>query len=222
LGIGGPDVNMLSEINGKLTLSDTVLTYDNSFKIHLLELESGDTLDVAYPNKVSGTYGFYVTPGTYRISYTGQGYFSQTVDTTIYQENVDHPVNLDITLQRDISAARGGLVYARINLNEIPRVEEIDPSILIRNMNVNDVNDKEINDSDILYYTVQVMALYNPVDVSYFKYITDIRVIYNEQDKFYRYTTGTFQTKEEAYALKAELIRKGYPDDLFIKKVSKK
>jgi len=79
-----------------------------------------------------------------------------------------------------------------------------------------------IRDSDILYYTVQIMALYNPVDVSYFKYITDIRVMYNEQDKFYRYTTGMFQTKEEAYALKSELIRKGYPDDLFIKKVSKK
>ena len=126
-----------------------------------------------------------------------------------------------MVLKRDLSSKRGNPVYAKINLNEIPKVAEIDPSKLIKNLKVNDLNDENINDSDILYYTVQVMALYNPVDVSYFKYIPDIRVMYNEQDKFYRYTTGIFQTKEEAFALKSELIRKGYPDDLFIKKVSK-
>jgi hypothetical protein len=221
LGLGGTDVNMLSEINGKLSLSDTVLTFDDSFKIHLIDRLSGDTLDVAYPNKLTGLYSFYATAGQYKIVYTGQGYFNYSLDTTIYQENLSQPLNLDITLLRDISARRGEPVYARINLSAIPKVEEIDPSILIKNLNVNDINDEKINDSDILYYTVQVMALYNPVDVSYFKYINDIRVMYNEMDKFYRYTTGTFQTKEEAYKLKSELIRKGYPDDLFIKKVSK-
>ena len=88
-------------------------------------------------------------------------------------------------------------------------------------MNVNDISDKNINDSDILYYTVQVIALHNPVDVSYFKYITDMKVLYNDTDKFYRYTTGRFSTREEAYALRLELIRKGYPEEIFIKKVSK-
>jgi hypothetical protein len=46
-------------------------------------------------------------------------------------------------------------------------------------------------------------------------------VLYNENDKFFRYTTGKFNTREEAYAWRLELIRKGYPEDLFIKKVSK-
>jgi hypothetical protein len=65
------------------------------------------------------------------------------------------------------------------------------------------------------------MALHNPVDVSYFKYITDMKVLYNDQDKFYRYTTGKFATKEEASVKRAELISKGYPEEIFIKKVSK-
>jgi hypothetical protein len=221
LGLVGPDVNILTEISGKISLSDTVLTYDDSFRIHLIDLTSGDTLDVAYPNKFSGLYNLFAVPGKYRIVFTGNGYFTQNLDTTIYKDDVDHPLNVDITLIRDLSSKRGNPVYAKINLNEIPKVAEIDPSILVKNLNVNDLNDEKINDSDILYYTVQIMALYNPVDVSYFKYITDIRVMYNEHDKFYRYTTGIFHTKEEAYALKSELIRKGYPDDLFIKKVSK-
>jgi hypothetical protein len=45
--------------------------------------------------------------------------------------------------------------------------------------------------------------------------------MYNEEDKFYRYTTGTFDTKEKAYEWRFELIRRGYLDDLFIKIVSR-
>ena len=78
----------------------------------------------------------------------------------------------------------------------------IDTANLIRNLNVNDVGDTNIKDSDILYYTVQVIALHNPVDVSYFKYITDMKVMYNDADKFYRYTTGKLPTREDAYAIK--------------------
>jgi len=48
-----------------------------------------------------------------------------------------------------------------------------------------------------------------------------MRVMYNEVDRFYRYTSGRFSTREEATAHLKELKRKGYPDDIFIKKVSK-
>jgi hypothetical protein len=65
------------------------------------------------------------------------------------------------------------------------------------------------------------MALYKPVDISYFKYITNMKVLYNDLDKFYRYTSGRFVTREEATAHRSELIRKGYPEEIFIKKVSK-
>lgn len=88
-------------------------------------------------------------------------------------------------------------------------------------MNVSDVGDNTIKDSDILYYTLQVIALHNPVDVSFFKYITDMKVLYNDLDKFYRYTTGKFLTREEAFTWRLELIRKGYPEEIFLKKVSK-
>jgi hypothetical protein len=113
------------------------------------------------------------------------------------------------------------VVYDKINLTLIPSVTSVDSNTLVRNLNVSDVGDLNIKDSDILYYTVQVMALHKPVDVAYFKYITDMKVMYNDLDKFYRYTTGRFQTREEAYSLRLELIRKGYPNEIFIKKVSK-
>ena len=65
------------------------------------------------------------------------------------------------------------------------------------------------------------MALYNPVDIRYFKYVNDVRVMFDPNDKFYRYITGIFATKEAAFAYRDELVNRGYENDLFIKKISK-
>jgi len=70
----------------------------------------------------------------------------------------------------------------------------------------------------VLYYTVQVMALYNPLDPDYFEN-ADITVFYNPQDKFFRYTTGRFNTKQAAYDEMNRLLRMGYLTDIFVKKV---
>jgi len=224
LGIGYNHVNQIFEIKGKFALVDTTLTFNENYAIHLINGVSGDTLDVGYPNKYSGLYSFSVPSGDFKIVYTGLGYFSQTIDTAILEDNPTLIVNLDVSLIRDrsfIIAPTPEPVYAKIDLTEIPTISDIDTSILIRNMNVSAVDDSNVNDDDVLYYTVQMIALHNPVDVSYFTYITDMKVMYNDDDKFYRYTTGRFQTREEAYAARLDLIRKGYPDEIFIKKVSK-
>jgi len=223
LGLGMTDVNQIFEIKGKFSLQDTTVTYDKNYSIHLINKASGDTLDVGFPNKYTGLYNFSVIPGQFKIFYKGLGYITQIIDTAILQDNPNLTVNIDISLERDTSVriAAASMAYDKINLSLIPVVSSVDSSILIKNLNVSDVGDLNIKDSDILYYTVQVMALYKPVDVSYFNYITDMKVLYNDDDKFYRYTTGRFPTREEAYSLRLELIRKGYPEQIFIKKVSK-
>ena len=224
LGMGSTDVNQVFEIKGKFSLKDTVVTFDENYSIHLINRTSGDTLDVGFPNKYTGLYSFNVSPGQFRIFYKGYGYITQKIDTAILQDNPNLALNIDVSLERDTSIKKISLpptVYEKINLALIPTVSSVDTSTLIRNLNVSDVGDINVKDSDILYYTVQVMALHNPVDVTYFKYITDIKVLYNDLDKFYRYTTGRFSTREDAYSLRLELIRKGYPEEIFIKKVSK-
>lgn len=224
LGMGKTDVNQLFEIKGKFSLQDTTITFDENYSIHLLNRTTGDTLDVGFPNKYTGLYSFNVAPGEFRLFYKGYGYKTQKIDTAIHQDNPNMVLNIDVSLERDPSVKRASqapVVYDKIDLALIPTVASVDTSTLIRNLNVSDVGDLNIKDSDVLYYTVQVMALHNPVDVTYFKYITDMKVLYNDTDKFYRYTTGRFPTREDAYALRLELIRKGYPEEIFIKKVSK-
>jgi len=226
LGIGNTEINQIFEIKGKFALSDTIVTFDKNYSISLINRTSGDTLDIGYPNKYTGLYSFSVNPGDLKLIYKGAGYLSQTIDTTILKDNPAMVLTINVSLERDTSirevvAAPVPVVYDKISFAEIPAVSSIDSSILITNMNVNDVSDNNVKDSDILYYTVQAIALHNPVDISYFKYITDMKVMYNDDDKFYRYTTGMFPTREEADTWRLELIRKGYPEEIFIKKVSK-
>ena len=228
LGIGEAASVEKFEVNGTFSLKDTIINFDKDYKIFLLNVASGDTINTIYPNEKTGLYNFSINPGTYKIIYCGVGYLSQMIDTAISQDNPGLIVTLDVRLEKDPNYIKPiakvpelPAVYEKIDLKAIPTVAKVDTSMLVVNMKVNDIADQNIKDADVLYYTVQVMALHKPVDVSYFKYITDMKVLYNDQDKFYRYTAGRFTTKEEASVRKEELIRKGYPKDLFIKKVSK-
>ena len=215
IGIGVPATEPVFEITGTVRLNDTTSRLDENYKIWLSDLSSGDTLDTGIPYKDSGLYKFIVNPGKFRIVYGGPGFISQTIDTTLDLNDTVSLITLNVTLEKV------PLVYEKINLLDIPRVNAIDSSTLIMNMKVNDVSDNSITDSEVLYYTVQVMALYNPVDISYFKYVSDMSIMYNDADKFFRYTTGKFSTWEQADARRKELINKGYPEDIFVKKVSK-
>lgn len=219
LGLEGLDVNKLYEIAGNLWLNDAALSGNKNYYILVLNRVSGETLYRTSPAKPSGSYGINVAPGVFRIIYSGDGYFPQSIDTTIVENNPDLRISLNVTLMRDSSLIAPE--YSRINLAEIPTVASVDSTILIKNLKVMNVSEAAEDESGVLYYAVQVMALYNPIDASLFKHINDIRVMYNDKDKFYRYMTGQFKTREEARVLRQELIRKGYPDDIFIKKVMK-
>ena len=47
-------MNKLFEIEGELSLGDTMVTFDNNYKVYLIDNSNGDTLDVGYPNKYTG------------------------------------------------------------------------------------------------------------------------------------------------------------------------
>ena len=212
------------EIRGFFSLADTTVRFNENYSIYLINLIKGDTLDIAFPNEFTGLYTFINKAGTYRITYTGLGYLSQTTDTTILPSHPSTSVRIDVSLQPDPDYRPEEVikepepVYEKIDLAAIPTISQIDSSILVTNIVEKDVGDAG-DDAMILYYTVQVMALHKPVDVTYFTHITDMVVLYNDIDKFYRYTTGRFKTREEAYSYRLQLIAKGYPNEIFIKKV---
>lgn len=217
------------DIRGIYQLDDILVPFDDNYSIHLINRTSGDTIDVGYPNKHTGQYNITAGPGQYRLVYSGTGRLTQIIDTTISASSISDRIVIDVTLSKDpnyvftqtVTAPQPPAKYERINLDNIPVVPSIDSSILFWNLRVNDITDTDIPDSEVIYYTVQLMALYNPVDIRYFKFVDDVRVMFDPNDKFYRYITGIFATKEAAFAYRDELVNRGYENDLFIKKISK-
>lgn len=71
---------------------------------------------------------------------------------------------------------------------------------------------------DIGGYAVQIIALKNPVDISYFKDVTNVKVSHGN-DGFYRYTVGEFSNASEAREKLIEIHQKGY-SNAFIRKIA--
>lgn len=110
-------------------------------------------------------------------------------------------------------------VTISFNPADLPYLSRVDSAKLITNAVLKDVRDTDPDsEPGVLFYTVQVMALYHPVDPDYFQF-AEIEVFYNVEDRFYRYTTGRFDNRASAYAEMERLLKLGYPDDIFVKKV---
>ncbi len=220
--LANPDLNKVFELRGKLSLRDASAPIDENSSVTLVNIDNSDTLEIRNPDSKTGDYNFIVAPGKFRLIYSGPaGYYPQSVDTSIVASNSVKIITLrDIILDKFPPGSKN-IVYEKVDLSRIPTVDSVDARILIKDLQVSDVTDDDSADTTILYYTVQVMALYNPVDITYFKYVSDIKVYYNKNDRFYRYSTGIFKSKADAYAHRDYLISKGYENDLFIKKVTK-
>jgi hypothetical protein len=204
-------LNRVFEISGNYSLRDTLTKSDENRSVFLVDKNSNDTIETTYPDK-NGHYNFIASPGKYRLIFAASDYYPQSIDTSFALNHPSRIINIkDVTLEKS---------YAQTNVvHTVPAVSVADQNI-IRNLQVKDVTDDDKLDTTILYYTVQVMALHNPVDINYFSHVSDIKVFYNNADKFYRYTSGIFKVKDEAYTYKNDLISKGFEDDLFVKKVA--
>lgn len=215
MGESGTKTRMF-EIKGIVTLSDTVIEFSDDFRVLLIGKNSNDTIDVSFPNRSTGFYHLMAKADEYILTWEGKGYISYTQELSIYE---DHPTTeevINVTLEPDESWEPE--VLDKLDFSQVQVIDAIDSSILRTDLILRDVSDSDSTNIDVLYYTVQLMALHNPVDVSFFRN-TDVTVLYNAEDLFYRYTTGRFTSKEEAYAKRTELIRIGYPDEIFVKTV---
>jgi Tol biopolymer transport system component len=209
-------------IKGIVSLSDTIVLFDNNYRIYLTDGNSGDTLSSTSPETHSGNYNFSVRPGRYKLIFKGAGYNEQKIDTILPDNNPLSELYINVMLNRNFAEDRPtpSIEYEKISLENIPVIDIVDSARLVLNMNVTDDTELPEKEENILFYTVQVIALYNPVDVSYFKHIDDLKIMYNDKDKFYRYITGEFLTREDAHRLRLSLISKGYPEEIFVKKVT--
>ncbi|MRR20356.1 hypothetical protein EG827_09215 [bacterium] len=199
----------ISDDGNTLTFSSEGHGSIGGYDIFLSKLAAGqwtNPVNIGYPlSTTDDNTGFQpFRGGAFGLYSIMTGYKKQDITLVTFNPPADEP--------RDT-------VTISFNPADLPYLTEIDTSLLITNLMLRDVSerDEEI-DPEVLYYTVQVMALYNPVDPAYFEF-AEISVFYSSIDRFYRYTTGTFSTKQAAYEELNRLLRLGYPNDIFVKKV---
>lgn len=210
-------IDLVFEIRGIISVPDPAILFNENFPISLINTISNDTIDLGYPNKSTGLYNFVTGMGDYELIYEGKGYSKQTKKLTLDEDSPQSVINIDVRLEPDTTFVEEKPVFV-IDFSKVTVVESIDSSLLITDVETKDINDTDADNRDILYFTVQLMALYNPVDVSFFMGIDDVKVLFGK-DLFYRYTTGRLATIEEAEQHRTEIINMGYPDQIFIKKV---
>ena len=169
-----------------------------------------EPVNVGYPFNTADDDMFYQPAGN-----GNNGYYS--VATDFRKNEIFHVIFRQPTDEKAIAATATGATNEATKDTLKKSGKEADRFIT----DVTSIDAGEKKDPNFSYYTVQLIALHRPVDVSYFKNINDTKVMYNDTDKYFRYTTGRFQTREEAEARKSELLKQGQSKQIFIREVLK-
>jgi septal ring-binding cell division protein DamX len=97
-------------------------------------------------------------------------------------------------------------------------IAEAEPAEIVFEEKVAVASTPEYSSIKASAYKVQVMALRKHVDLTYFKGLTGLAVVYNG-DNWYRYILGKTPNRQDAENLLSEVVIKGYKD-AFIKALS--
>ncbi len=203
------------EIKGKVTVDSMVdPSLMQAISIRLIDTVKKDTSDIGRPDLMSGWYYFRVSPGSYLLAASGEGVYPKNEPVMVEQDAASREYLIDLPLRKDTSW------IAPVIQAPLPVVSTLSSDSLqvITNVVVKNPEYVDTSGQKVLYYTVQIMALLNPVDVSYFKNIRGRVVILHGKDAFYRYTYGQFKTLAEAKKARLQVLSWGYPD-VFVKKV---
>jgi len=209
-------------INGTVSVADSLATPLNQFLITVIDTLKKDTIMLITPQDGTGIYNFLIKPASYKIVYSGINLLSHTEYFTPPADKSRVEFTINVKLEPFSAKPTGQKKFGEIIPTEIPQVEQVDSASLIRDVFIADPDAQGIESKDVLYYTIQLMALINPVDVTYFNKLgfEEVQILFGE-DSFFRYLYGKFKSQEEARMTRQEIIKMGYKD-VFVKKVYKK
>ncbi|HPQ32997.1 MAG TPA: hypothetical protein PK563_00780 [Tenuifilaceae bacterium] len=145
-----------------------------------------------------------------------EGFFTIQVMALIIPVQAEHFSNIN-----DISVTKGSDGIHRYTTGMFSSKEEAIAFLNeVRSKGYNDAFVRRVNPVEATpaasCFTIQLMALKNPVEIEYFNSQLAVEVL-EGSDEFHRYITGNYQTKEDALSELAKVIELGYKD-AFIRK----
>jgi hypothetical protein len=215
-----PGVRRNFTIKGTLSVKDTTASYGGNFQVIMLDKGADSMLNICIPTVETGQYLFNTKAGDFNLVYQGKGYQSTEKSLLIDEYARTSEFVINVELEPLVGLAALDTIMISLDPRVLQAAKPLDLNQVIKDLVVADVNEQTAEGIEVLYWTVQLMALrVRPVDVSYFLPLQNVDVILGK-DGFYRYTYGRYNTKEEADAVKKQIIRLGYAD-AWIKKVYK-
>jgi hypothetical protein len=209
-------------VSGQIMLPDQ-LTDFSDVSIEVYSTTTYQKILTLQPEAYTGKYQFEIKNGNYMINFNKPGY-------ELYTHLIDLPVDLDET-HVIINPSLKSLAPPVTMF--VPESQTEEEPVPVQPENKNQPDKTVVTPTIVEYtneytqldqadgiYTIQIMALKNPTDISKLqKHLPDIRVSYGD-DGFYRYTTGTFNTLYKARDGLKSVLDKGYKG-AFVKEISK-
>jgi tetratricopeptide (TPR) repeat protein len=207
------------QISGNISVEDTSFTSFDIIEISAVDSSSNTIIKTVRPESQTGFYTFDISFGNHKIIYKGEGLLTHNEFLEILPEYSKEKYIIDISLELDSTYEK--IQFEPIIVSDIPTITSIDTANLITDIMVMDPDSVNLDGQEILYFTVQLMALLNPVDVKYFhdRGFKGTKVLYG-RDEFYRYIYDEFAVREDAEKIRQEVIKMGYLD-VFVKTVYK-
>jgi hypothetical protein len=228
-------ISILPKINlaGNITDPEGNQITNSELQISLIEADS--EANIKDLNTSNGQFDTEINPGKYTVSISGENFESFTDQIEIPENYSQSSFVYNATLnpieieQEELVAEVVEETISEPETEETEAVEEIKEEEVIEEEKPEPVEEiveeqpepekeevvkyvpKTTVTSGKKTYSVQLMALKNPVKVDYFKEVDHV-VLTQYPDGFYRYTVGNTESYTEAQKLKEEIHQKGYKD----------
>ncbi len=216
-----PKINFAGNIKN---VNNNEIINDPEIFISFIDRKTNEIIKSAHP--VNGEFEFEIIPGNYHIVINNDKYDTYTNKIDIPENYANSEFSFDALLN-PISIEQEELVAKVVDEpeNVSPPTEELaeekpEPELIPEKEVVKEkVPEKEIIkyipkttiSSGEKTYSVQLMALKNPVDVDYFKNVDNVKLT-KYPDGFYRYTVGITSSYTEAQKIKENIHKIGYKD----------
>lgn len=227
-------VSILPQINlaGNIINPEGEKIKNTQFSISLTDTKTNKLIKTI--NTSEGDFNFEINPGNYSViinnnedynSFTDQIKISENYTESLYPfeahleplkkeeeslvaEVVEEPI-IDLEIKEEaITQPEEIIIETKPEEKEIqePKIEEKTPEKEI----VKYVPKTNVS-SGLKTYSIQLMALKNPVDVNYFKNVADVKLA-KYPDGYYRYTVGNTSSYSEAQKTVSKIHEIGYKD----------
>lgn len=223
--VGKRDIYYL-EILEKINLAGNILDPEGNvisnaeIDVSILEANSNNIIETL--NTQSGKFDVEVNPGDYTLVISNENYETLTDEINIPSDYSESRYTYEATLDA-IEIEQEELVTEAVkDTTAANEVAENNTTTEIKEQATEEKSEPE--QEEVRYapkistaiageknYSVQLMALKNPVKVDYFKDVDQV-VLTKYPDGFYRYTVGNTESYQEAKQLKNQIHKLGYTD----------